>query len=180
MIWDKLFKALQLMENPRKDRVADVKKYTYKYADLAQVLSIVKPALFQVGLGLLQGVQYFEGIPYLVTSVFDEQEVLELSRRRIHDYSDAQAEGSDLTYTRRYELLTVFGLAAEDDDGASTVNQPALPATLAEAQNALWMAEMAYCERTGQNAKEFHKQTMSRPDYRNDIQTLHRIAQEFR
>lgn len=180
MLLDKLLKALQDMENPVKDKVADVKKYTYKYSDLAQVLGIVKPALYKNGLGLLQGVKYEGEVPFLVTCVFDENETLELSRRRLFEYTDAQAEGSGLTYARRYELLTAFGLAAEDDDGAPTKTATPRPSNLAEAQQMLWNAEKEYCERAGiADVRSFHQETMAREDYRNDVITLTRIALEL-
>lgn len=177
----KLLSAMQAMENPRKDAKADAGRFSYQYATLPQVLGIVKPALYANGLGLLQGIQYADNIPYLVTSVFDESEILELSRRRLYDYTDAQAEGSGLTYARRYELLTVFGLAAEDNDGASTKNATVYPATLSEAQQMLWNAVKAFCAREGiEDAKEYHKRViMTRPDYSNDIEPLTRIAMEL-
>ena len=180
MLWEKLLNAMQAMENPRKDAKADAGRFSYQYATLPQVLGIVKPALYANGLGLLQVIQYADATPYLVTSVFDESEILELSRRRLYDYTDAQAEGSGLTYARRYELLTVFGLAAEDNDGASTKNATVYPATLAEAQQRLWEAEKAYCKREGiADVKVFHADVMARRDYHNDIETLTRIAMEL-
>ena len=180
-MWAKLLSAMQAMENPRKDAKADAGRFSYQYATLPQVLGIVKPALYANGWGLWEGIQYADNIPYLVTSVFDENAVLELSRIKVHDYTDAQAMGSYLTYARRYELLTVFGLAAEDDDGAPTKNATTYPATLAEAQQRLWEAEKAYCAREGYtDVKAFHQNVMLRKDYRNDIETLTRIAMELR
>ena len=180
-MWDKLFKAMQDMANPRRDRTANAGKYKYNYADLAQVLGIVKPALFANGLGLLQGVEYRDQIPYLVTSVFDGNDVLKLSERRLYDYTDAQAEGSGLTYARRYELLTVFGLAPEDDDGAATKNATGLPTSLKEAQQFLMNAEANYCSRRGINdVRGFHEQSiMTRGDYANTVEALTRISMEL-
>ena len=181
MIWPKLMAAMQAMSNPVKDKTANAGKYHYNYSDLAQVLSIVKPALTNNGLGLIQYAEYEEGIPYLVTAVFDEEELVPLSKRRMHDYTDAQAQGSGLTYTRRYELLTVFGLAAEDDDGSATKQAEELPKSLKEAQQMLIRAERAYCWEHGyEDVNEFHKnQIMTRDDYRNDPETLTRIAMEL-
>ena len=180
-MWAKLLRAMQAISNPRKDKKANAGKFSYNYADLAQVLSLIKPALYAEGLGLLQTVEYREGIPYLITSVFDENDVLKLSERRLYDYTDAQAEGSGLTYTRRYELLTVFGLAAEDDDGAPTKTAQTIPANLKEAQQFLVNAEAGYCNRHGINdARAFHEQyIITREDYSNTVDALHRIATEL-
>ena len=37
----------------------------------------------------------------------------------------AQATGSMLTYFRRYALMSIFGLAPDDDDGATASSRPA-------------------------------------------------------
>lgn len=181
MLWVKLLEAQKAMRNPVKDKTADAGRYTYKYSDLAQVLSIVLPALHANGLGLIQSVAYEDGIPYLVTTVFDSEESQELSRRRLHDFTDAQAQGSGLTYTRRYELLTVFGLAASDeDDGFLTKQTQEMPRDLQQAQGMLLQAEKTYCWRNGiADVNQFHQDILCREDYRNDTETLTRIAMEL-
>ena len=178
----KLLRAMQQMDNPVKDKTADVRKYTYNYADLSQVLSIVKTALFANGLGLMQAVKYEGEVPYLMTSVFDENETLHLSQRRLYDFTDAQATGSGDTYTRRYELMKVFCLAANDDDGAATKGQvQQVPAGLREAQNRLAQAEKKYCELMGiADTVGYHKEiVMNRVDYKNDVESLNKIAAEL-
>ena len=175
-IYSKLLKAIQQMDNPVKDKSA----YKYQYADLSQVLGIVKPALFANGLGLMQSVKYDEGVPYLVTTVFDEQETLNLSQRKLYDFTDAQATGSGDTYTRRYELMKVFCLAADDDDGAATKSAH-IPSDLQKAQRRLIDAEKKYCELNGiTDSKKFHEtEIMTRDDYGNDVDALNRIAAEL-
>ena len=115
-IMSKMINAMEEMKNPTKDTNA----YKYKYATLDQVLSIVKPALFKNKLMLLQRVER-DGEQYLLTtSVADENEIMNLDMRPITFSGDAQRDGSLETYYRRYSLMTVFGLAGEDDDGAAT------------------------------------------------------------
>lgn len=115
-IMSKMIAAMEEMKNPTKDTSA----YKYKYATLDQVLSIVKPALFKQKLMLLQRVER-DGEQYLLTtSVADENEIVNLDMRPITFSGDAQRDGSLETYYRRYSLMTVFGLAGEDDDGAAT------------------------------------------------------------
>ena len=177
-IYKKLLKAVQQMENPIKDKSA----YKYLYADLSQVLGIVKPVLFDNGLGLMQHVKYVNDAPFLVTTVFDESGTLDLSERRLHDFPDAQATGSYDTYTRRYELLKVFSLATDDDDGAATKGIVTKePTELQKAQKRLLDAEKIYCELNGiSNAAEYHREiVMMRDDYKNDVETLNRIAAEL-
>lgn len=177
-IYGKLLKAIQQMENPVKDKSA----YKYLYADLSQVLGIVKPVLYENGLGLMQHVKYVNDAPFLVTTVFDESGTLDLSERRLHDFPDAQATGSYDTYTRRYELLKVFSLATDDDDGAATKGIVTKePTELQKAQQRLLAVEGKYCELMGYtDPKAFHtEQIMTRSDYKNDAKTLNRIADEL-
>ena len=176
-IHKKLYRAIHEMGNPIKDKSA----YKYYYADLSQVLGIVKPVLDQNGLCLYQHVKYENGKPYLITTVFDEDESLDLSERQIHDFPDAQATGSYDTYMRRYELLKVFCLTADDDDGAATSGiVEKKPSALQLAQQRLLKAERRFCELNDLEPKNYHETVvMKRDDYSNDVETLNRIAAEL-
>ena len=46
------------------------------------------------------------------------------------DYNDAQKVGSGQTYARRYSLLTILGLSADDDDGNSASTSPKTTSTM--------------------------------------------------
>ena len=121
---NKLLNAMQQMTNPKKDKTATVPtkaggRYTYKYTQLDDVLSIVRPALLDNGIVLLQGVQDDK----MVCSVTDGNCTLTLDSRLFLPKGDSQAQGSYETYMRRYQLLTAFGLAGEDDDGAAASPQ---------------------------------------------------------
>ena len=177
----RLINAMKAMSNPIRDTTADAGRYTYDYADLSQVLSIVKPALFENGLCLFQRVIYADGLPYLVTGIFDESDEMELSRCRLREYSDSQSHGSALTYMRRYELLTAFALAADDDDGAGTLGARTMGDELQSAKQFLWNAEKSYCWQNGiEDAAGFHKANIvTRNDYSEDADTLTRIAREL-
>lgn len=149
----KLMKALQAMANP----VKDTKGHNYKYAQLDQVMEIVKPALYANGLAIKQGIgpDYSDGKPLLITEVFDETATLALDRRPIKIMDDPQKQGSYETYMRRYALLTVFGLAPEDDDGQAAKPQQKprakakAPDNDGQAKGRLWKAMTDYCRRNG-------------------------------
>lgn len=125
----KLRSALAQMTNPTKSATADVGRYKYSYATLDQVLEIVKTALIENELGLRQQVvetkwynsdSDLSGIDYqLHTIVFDDDEEMVVDQRPYRVIADAQQQGSFETYMRRYALMMAFGLAGEDDDGAS-------------------------------------------------------------
>lgn len=105
---------------------ADAGKYKYKYADLADVLSAIRPALNREGIALVQATEITEAGVELVTSLLYADE--RLSSRWPLPIANAapQQVGSVLTYLRRYALCALVGIAAEDDDdgrAASDVRQ---------------------------------------------------------
>ena len=101
------------MPAPKKDTAG----YNYKYATLGQVRGIVCPALHEHG---LTDVQYMKN-GMLFTEIADEEtgDVVLTDVRPTLQHGTDQQRGSSETYQRRYALLTVCGLAPEDDDGAA-------------------------------------------------------------
>lgn len=125
----KLVKAMGAMENPTKSKTAEVPtknggRYSYNYESLDQVLEAIRPALKDNGIGLSQGLKYFdESNGYVLeTAVFDENEAMILDVRPMRFYDRAQEVGSWETYMRRYALRAAFGLTGEDDDGEAASN----------------------------------------------------------
>ena len=101
--------------------------YGYKYTELAQMHDWCAENNIRYS-------QYIEtaenGDDYMFTKLYD----ISSGKRELIDTlrgckviqvapggktNDAQAQGSGITYARRYSLLMALGLATEDDDGAS-------------------------------------------------------------
>jgi ERF superfamily len=102
--------ALSAVEPVAKTQTADTGKYKYSYADLGAVIDECKRACELHGLALTQN-----------PSMSDSGH-LTVGTTIIHALkmpNDAQALGSALTYMRRYSLMSIFGIAPEDDDGAA-------------------------------------------------------------
>lgn len=185
----KYIAVLRDVENPVKDKTADVKtkgggKYQYGYADLAQVLGIVKDACLAHDMMVFQSTYIEDSNTYLCTTISDGDESKDLALTKMPEMSDVQALGSWITYMRRYQLLIAFGLAPEDDDGQGarkvpTANNAQDP--LERAQYNLVAAEKKYCAANGiDNWGDFHREViMKRPDYANDVATLDMIAAEL-
>jgi len=97
--------------------------YNYKYFDINQLLEKLLPCLENEGLTLIQPLTHVEGRPALKTLIWDSKDMLEYVVP-LPDLPDPQKMGSVITYYRRYALVSLLGLQAEDDDGASVTKAP--------------------------------------------------------
>lgn len=105
--------------------VKDTDGYNYKYPTLEQVQVKLAPLLKEHGLMLLQPVRFISYTNVLFTEIWD----IETSERVVASIelpkdADPQDMGSAITYYRRYLLVSLFNLQAEDDDGASFTKKP--------------------------------------------------------
>lgn len=100
-----------------------------KYADLGEVMKVIKEPLNSAGLSVTQSVGYTytpsgETLDVLTTTLRHVGgEVIE-SIARIPPSKDIQKFGGAITYMRRYTLQAMLFISAEDDDGNSNVKQP--------------------------------------------------------
>jgi hypothetical protein len=85
-----------------------------KYADMNEVLDKIKSPLNEMGIVVLQ-IPEAEG---LKTTLYDTESNTEVSGfLPFVQRADAQKLGSNITYNRRYSLITMLGLEDSDDDG---------------------------------------------------------------
>lgn len=104
-----------------KTKLASIKpSFSYKYSDIADVISVIKAPLANAGLGHMQPLETVGDSVFLVTRLFHESGQYIESRLRIVATGTPQEFGSRLTYLRRYSLCAITGVAPEDedDDGA--------------------------------------------------------------
>jgi hypothetical protein len=101
-----------------------------KYADLGAVLEASLDAFHANNFAMIQHNGADEHGQYVATSLvhtsgerFESKVYLVLSK------NDMQGLGSAITYARRYGLLSLAGLAAEDDDGNAAVKSGPAPVT---------------------------------------------------
>lgn len=114
--------ALAAVENVAKTQTADTGKYKYRYADLGDVLDECKRACSEFGLAISQNATCHDGTFLAVSTTVIHTitgQWVSFPAMMLRMPNDAQALGSALTYLRRYSLLTIFGIAPDDDDGAA-------------------------------------------------------------
>lgn len=123
-----LVKAQSEMTNAPKDTRGQVGNQVRYYTDLPTLTDLVRPILARHQLAFIQ-------LPGGSTNG-----CVSLTTRLVHgtgewiedDYSmpsgqGAQGVGSALTYARRYALMALLGVAADDDDGAAASTEGRIP-----------------------------------------------------
>ena len=109
----------------------DTKGYNYKYFDINQLLEKLQPLLREEGLVITQPI-----IDGSVVTRIEEQSsdgsqlnaTIE-SSIRLPENVKPQDLGSAITYYRRYSLVSLLALEAEDDDGSKAQKSPSVTST---------------------------------------------------
>jgi len=112
-----LVKAQSEMSNPKKGNTNPF--FKSKYADLNAVREAVIPILNENGISVLQPIVHKDGKNFVNTILLHESGELMESFTEIvfSKQNDAQAQGSGITYARRYGLQSFVCVGADDDDG---------------------------------------------------------------
>jgi len=96
-----------------------------KYADLAAVRAVIRGPLAKHGLAVIQLPRAQNGVVEVDTMLTHKSgEYISETLRMPVAQMNAHGIGSAITYARRYGLMSILCLAADDDDGNAAV-QPA-------------------------------------------------------
>ena len=116
-----LLKAQSEMSNPKKGATNPF--FKSKYADLNAIREEVIPTLNENGISVLQPIVHVEGKNFVKTILLHESgELMESLTEIIYNkQNDAQAQGSGISYARRYALQSFVCVGADDDDGQKAV-----------------------------------------------------------
>ena len=115
--------ALQsAVANPARNREVEIyskrtnQKFSFKYADLATCLDVIRPLLGQNGLAIVQACSVRDGRAVCVTELLHTSGEFIRSELVFLGDNDIKELGGIFTYLRRYSLCPILGLAPEDDD----------------------------------------------------------------
>jgi hypothetical protein len=98
----------------------DTKGYNYKYFDINQLLEKLQPLLREEKLVIIQPIVNGEVRTIILNEDGKDMENDKLmSSIKLPENVEPQKLGSAITYYRRYSLVSLLALEAEDDDGAS-------------------------------------------------------------
>ncbi len=109
MIYKKLFELKKREIKLKRDS----KAYNYKYAKLDQIQKKIWPTLDELNLLVYHQVED----NYVITTIMDLDDESKIeSKINLSWSTKAQDKGSEITYFRRYNLLSLLDLEVEDDD----------------------------------------------------------------
>lgn len=122
-----LNKAQAKLDDARKTSTANAGSFKYDYADLTEIWRVARPVLAANGLAVVQTFDKGETSTCLVTTLTHVSGQFIESRLPLMLVKDYHALGSAITYSRRYSLAAIVGIApqGEDDDGAAAMQSAA-------------------------------------------------------
>lgn len=118
-----LLKAQTEMSNPKKGATNPF--FKSRYADLNSIREAVIPVLNTNGISVLQPIVHTENKNFVKTILLHESgEFMESLTEIVYNkVNDAQAQGSGISYARRYALQSFVCVGADDDDGQKAVQK---------------------------------------------------------
>jgi hypothetical protein len=137
------------------------------YFDINSLLKNLKPLLGKYKLVLHQPI--IKGEVHSIIECVDTNEITKPSSLELPDISDPQKLGSCITYFRRYTLVSLLGLQADDDDGNLASNKKVV---VKKEDNRPWLKEnelIATLKGTKEQAKKVIENFKVNKEYREKI-----------
>ena len=120
-------KALLNAQMEMGNAIKDSKNPYFKssYADLNSIREACMPSLNRNGIVVLQPIVHIDGKNFVKTMLLHESgETIESFTEIVYSkQNDAQAQGSGISYARRYGMQSLINVGASDDDG-NAASQP--------------------------------------------------------
>lgn len=165
-----LLKAQTEMSNPKKGATNPF--FKSKYADLNAVREAVIPILNSNGIVVLQPIVNIENKNFVQTILLHEsgEKMESLTEIIYNKQNDAQAQGSGISYARRYSLQSFVCVGADDDDGQKAV-QPA-PAQAPKEKKLATRDNLIKAKTSGYTFEQVKKFYITTPEQEKEFLTL--------
>jgi len=126
---NELATSLCKLQGELHDTSKETQAYNYKYSDLSQILTYLRPLMASNGLSVTQLVNGTESGVIGVETVLmhsSGQWVSSSASMNVQGQNLAQEAGKVITYLRRYSLAGIVGLTQTDNDAALKKEKPTL------------------------------------------------------
>lgn len=117
------------------------------FADLTSVLDAVRDPYTSNGFSIMQPITTEDSVTYVCTVLLHEGGHSVTSRMPLAMGEKAQAVGSFITYWRRYQLQSICGVGAEDDDGNRAQEASSSYTAPGAAQDKICLSQVAYMQK---------------------------------
>ena len=125
----KMFKVFHELETLTRDKTNPF--YKSNYADINSVLGQIKPVLKKYGFYIVQPIINDRVCTFLKDETGNSYPEIPKNNKELKEFfllhgikiesTDPQKKGSEITFYRRYSLISFFGLESKDDDANATV-----------------------------------------------------------
>ena len=135
-----LFKALFAFQQEVKPIFKGTTGYGYRYSDLTEIDTVIKPILAKHGLGYIQPLNEdkVETIVYHAESGEMINSIITIPQNvTLKGMNDFQVLGSGITYLRRYSLSSLLGLITDADLDATGKQYESIEEIKADYENKL-------------------------------------------
>lgn len=120
-----LSKAQGAIDDATKDSTNPAFGKPVKYANLAAVRAVIRGPLSANGLSIIQLPRAQNGVVEVDTMLLHKTgEYISETLRMPVAKPDAHGIGSAISYARRYGIMSILCIAADDDDGNAAVQAP--------------------------------------------------------
>jgi hypothetical protein len=107
-------------------KTADNPFFKSSYAPLTEVMKSVQPLLAKHKLAVSQWVTYLDGGQSALRTILihESGQTIEDVQPLLLSKQDPQGQGSAITYARRYGVMAVLGIVADEDDDGNAASHP--------------------------------------------------------
>jgi hypothetical protein len=111
------------IESVAKNKTAKMGSYSYSYADLTCIWDAIRQPLMTNGLAISQSFHESPDKGYITTILMHTSGQWIKSTLSLADHQKIQELGSEITYLRRYEITSILGICADEDDDGEKANE---------------------------------------------------------